>query len=92
MHPSYQSVLAEFSHLLSTYIVFLGRASFNWAADCPELVLYLIGLAHDDNWGTKIQQVSIGLWPASVNYILSYKHPQAVFLLNQTHSLVLFFS
>ena len=41
LHPSYQSVLAEFSRLLSTYIVFLGRASFNWVVDCPGLVLSL---------------------------------------------------
>ena len=49
LHPSYQSVLAEFSRLLSTYIVFLGRASFNWVADCQGLVLFLTGTAHDDN-------------------------------------------
>ena len=49
LHPSYQSVLAEFSRLLSTYIVFSGRASFNWAVDCPVLVLFLTGPAHDDN-------------------------------------------
>ena len=49
LHPSYQSVLAEFSRLLSTYIVFSGRASFNWAVDCPGLVLFLSGPAHDDN-------------------------------------------
>ncbi len=150
MCPSYQSVLAEFSRLLSTYIVFSGRASFNWAVDWPGLVLFLTGPAHDDNgaqrssryllasgpkqvhaliitiknnicdvsqlsvcacrilsfiehvycffrsskfqlgcrltrvgfvfnrpspWrqrGTKIQQVSTGLWPATVSYILSY--------------------
>ena len=29
--------------------------------------------------GTKIQQVSTGLWPASVTYILSYNIPQALF-------------
>ena len=44
-----QSVLAEFSRLLSTYIVFSGRASFNWAVNCPGLVLFLTGPAHDDN-------------------------------------------
>ena len=49
LHPSYHCVLAEFSRLLSTYIVFLGRASFNWAVDCPGLVLFLTGPAHDDN-------------------------------------------
>src|SRR3954467_364955 len=49
LHPSYQSVLAEFSRLLSTYIVFSGRAKFNWAVDCPGLVLFLIGPTHDDN-------------------------------------------
>ena len=49
LHPSYQSVLAEFSRLLSTYIVFSGRASFNWAVDCPGLVFFLTGPAHDDN-------------------------------------------
>ena len=49
LHPSYQSILAEFSRLLSMYIVFLGRASLNWAVDCPGLVLFLTGPAHDDN-------------------------------------------
>ena len=43
LHPSYQCVLAEFSRLLSMYIVFSGRTSFNWAADCPGLVLFLTG-------------------------------------------------
>ena len=49
LHPSYQSVLAEFSRLLSMCIVFSGRASFNWVADCPGLVLFLTGPVHDDN-------------------------------------------
>ena len=49
LRPSYQYVLVEFSRLLSTYIVFSGRASFNWAVDCPGLVLFLTGPAHDDN-------------------------------------------
>ena len=44
-----QYVLAEFSHLLSMYIVFSGRASFNWAVDCPGLVLFLTVPAHEDN-------------------------------------------
>ena len=43
LHPSYQSVLAEFSRLLSTYIVFSGRASFNWVVDCLRFVLFLTG-------------------------------------------------
>ena len=42
--------------------------------------------------GTKIQQVSTSLWPASVSYILSYNIRTQFFLLNQTHSPVLFSS
>ena len=42
--------------------------------------------------GTKIQQVSTSLWPASVSYILSYNICRQFFLLNQTHSPVLFSS
>ena len=34
--PSYQSVLAEFSRLLRTYIIFSGRASFNWDVNCQD--------------------------------------------------------
>ena len=89
LHPSYQSVLTEFSRLLSTYIVFSGRASFNWVVDCPGLVLFLTGPAHDDNGAQR-----------SSRYLLAYGPPASVifylttfacsFLLNQTHSPVLF--
>ena len=91
MHPSYQSVPAEFSHLLSTYIVFSGRASFSWAVDCPGLVLFLTGPAHDDNRA----QRSAGIyWPLARQPYLYFvlEHPQAAFLPNQTHSLILFSS
>ena len=84
LHPSYQSVLAEFSHLLSTYIVFSGRASFNWAVDFPGLVLFLTCPPLERQRGTKIQQVSTGLWPASVSYILSYNIPGSFFTESNT--------
>src|SRR3989337_1781004 len=71
LHPSYQSVLAEFSRLLSTYIVFSGRASFNWAVDCLGLVLFLTGPAHDDNGSQRSSryQLASGL-PALVIFCL----------------------
>ena len=84
-------LLAEFSRLLSMYIVFSGRASFNWAADYPGLVLFLTGPAHDDNGAQR-----------SSRYLLDSGQPPLVifclttsacsFLLNQTHSPVLFSS
>ena len=66
LHPSYQSVLAEFSHLLSTYIVFLGRASFNWAVDCPGLVLFLTGPAHDDNGAQRSSRYLLASGPPAL--------------------------
>ena len=65
-HPSYQSVLAEFSHLLSTYIVFSGRASFNWAVDCPGLVLFLPGPAHDDNGAQRSSRYLLASGPSAL--------------------------
>ena len=67
LHPSHQSILAKFSRLLSRYIVFSGRASFNWAIDCPGLVLFLSGPAHDDNRAQR-----------SSRYLLAYGPPASV--------------
>ena len=67
LHPSYQSVLEEFSRLLSMYIVFSGRASFNWAVDCLGLVLFLTGPAHDDNGAQR-----------SISYLLASGLPALV--------------
>ena len=91
LHPSYQSVLAEFSHLLSTYIVFLGRVSFNWAAECPGLVLFLTGPAHDDNGAQRSSRYLLASGP-SVLVIFCLTTSAGSFLLNQTHSPVLFSS
>ena len=89
LHPSYQSVLAEFSRLLSTYIVFSGRASFNWAVDCPGLVLFLTGPAHDDNGAQRSSRYLLASSPPTL--VIFFLGTSAyVFLLNQTHSLVLF--
>lgn len=66
LHPSYQSVLAEFSRLLSTYIVFSGRASFNWAVDCPGLVLFLTGPAHDDNGAQRSSRYLLASGPPAL--------------------------
>ena len=65
LHPSYQSVLAEFSRLLSTYI-FLGGASFNWAVDCPGLVLFLTGPAHDDNGAQRSSRYLLASGPLAL--------------------------
>ena len=65
-HPSYQSVLAEFSRLLSTYIVFSGRASFNWVVDCPGLVLFLTGPAHDDNGAQRSSRYLLASGPPAL--------------------------
>ena len=91
LHPSYQSVLAEFPRLLSMYIVFSGRASFNWVVDCPGLVLFLTSPAHDDN---EAQRSSRYLLASGLQHLLYFvlQHPHAVFLLNQTHNPVLFSS
>ena len=94
LHPSYQSVLAEFSRLLSTYIVFSGRASFNWAVDCPGLVLFLTGPAHHDNGAQRSSRslLASGL-PALVIFCLttsagsffteSNTQPSSIFLLKR---------
>ena len=66
LHPSYQSVIAEFSRLLSMYIVFSGRASFNWAVDCPGLALYLTGLAHDDNGAQRSSRYLLASGPPAL--------------------------
>ena len=91
LHPSYQSVLAEFPRLLSMYIVFSGRASFNWAVDGPGLVLFLTGPAHDSNGAQRSSRYLLASGPPAL-VIFVLQHLQAVFLLNQTHSLVLFSS
>ena len=91
LHPSYQSVLAEFSRLLSRYIFFSGRASFNWAVDCPGLVLFLTGPAHDDNGAQRSSRYLLdSVPPALVIFCLTTS--ACTFLLNQTHSPVLFSS
>ena len=66
LHPSYQSALAEFSRLLSTYIVFSSRASFNWAVDCPGLVLFLTGPAHDDNGAQRSSRYLLASGPPAL--------------------------
>ena len=66
LHPSYQSVLAEYSRLLSMYIVFSGRASFNWAVDCPGLVLFLTGPAHDDNGAQRSSRYLLASGPPAL--------------------------
>ena len=66
LHPSYQSVLAEFSHLLSRYIVFSGQASFNWVVDCPGLVLFLSGPAHDDNGAQRSSRYLLASGPPAL--------------------------
>ena len=66
MRPSYQSVLAEFSRLLSTYIVFSGRASFNWAVDCPGLVLFLTDPAHEDNGAQRSSRYLLASGPLAL--------------------------
>ena len=73
-------MLAEFSRLLSTYIVFLGRASFNWAVDCPALVFSLTGPAHDDNGAQR-----------SIRYLLA-SGPPALVIFCLTTSAVSFFT
>ena len=88
LHPSYQSVLAEFSRLLSKYIVFLGRASFNWAVDCPGLVLFLTGPAHDDNGAQRSSRYLLASGPPAL-VIFCLTTSAGSFLLNQTHSPVL---
>ena len=65
-HPSYQSVLAEFSRLLSRYIVFSGRASFNLAVDCPGLVLFLTGPTHDDNGAQRSSRYLLASGPPAL--------------------------
>ena len=100
LHPSYQSVLAEFSRLLSTYIVFSGRASFNWAVDCPGLVLFLIGPTHDDNGAQRSNRYLLASSPpALVIFCLttsadsffteSNTQPSSIFFLKR-HVLLLF--
>ena len=89
LHPSYQSVLAEFSHLLSTYIVFSGRASFNWAVDCPVLVLFLTGPAHDDNVAQRSIRYLVASGPPTL-VIFCLTTSAGSFLLNQTDNPVLF--
>ena len=79
LRPSYQSVLAEFSRLLSTYIVFSGRASFNWVVDCPGLVLFLTGPAHDDNGAQRSSRYLLASGPPAL-VIFVLQHPQEVFL------------
>ena len=66
LHPSYQSVLAEFSRLLSTYIVFSGRASFNWVVDCLGLVSFLTGPAHDDNGAQRSSRYLLASGPPAL--------------------------
>ena len=66
LDPSYQSVLAEFFCLLSTYIVFSGRASFNWAIDYPGLVLFLTGPAHDDNGAQRSSRYLLASGPPTL--------------------------
>ena len=66
LHPSYQSVLAEFSRLLSTYIVFSGQASFNWAVDCPGLVLFLPDPTHDDNGAQRSSRYLLSSGPPAL--------------------------
>jgi len=91
LHPSYQSVLAEFSRLLSTCIVFSGQASFNWAVDCPGLVLFLTGPAHDDNGAQRSSRYLLASGPpALVIFFLTISAGN--FLLNRTHNPVLFSS
>ena len=94
LHPSYQSVLAEFSRLLSTYIVFSGRASFNWAVDCLGLVLFLTGPAHDDNGAQRSSMYQLAFGPPGL-VIFSLRtsagsffteentHPSFIFLLKR---------
>ena len=94
LHPSYQSVLVEFSHLLSRYIVFSGRASFNWVVDCPGLGFFLTGPAHDDKGAQRSNRylLASGL-PALVIFCLttsadnffteSNTQPSSIFLLER---------
>src|SRR3990170_5693203 len=94
LHPSYQSVLAESSRLLSRYIVFSGRASFNWAVDCPGLVLFLTGLAHDDNGAQRSSWYQLASGPpalvifclrtsAGSFFTKSNTQPSSIFLLKR---------
>ena len=94
MHPSYQSVLAEFSRLLSTYIVFSGRASFNWAVDCLGLVLFLTGPAHEDNSAQRSSRYVLAFGPpalvifcltisAGSYFTESNTQPSSIFLLKR---------
>ena len=92
MHPSYQSVLAEFSRLLSTYIVFSGRASFNWAVDCPGLVLFLTGPSHEDNGAQGSSRYLLAFGPPVLVIFCLTTSADSFFLLNQTHIPVLFSS
>ena len=101
LHPSYQSVLAEFSRLLSTYIVFSGRASFNWAVDCPGLVLFLTGPTHDYNGAQRSSRYLLASGPPALvifclttsagNFFTeSNTQPSSIFLLK--HHVLLPFS
>ena len=94
LHPSYQSVFAEFSHLLSRYIVFLGRASLNWVVDWTGLVLFLTGPAHDDNGAQRSIRYLLASGPpvlvifclrtsASSFFTESNTQPSSIFLLKR---------
>ena len=66
LHPSYQSVLAEFSRLLSRYIVFFRSSKFQLAVDCPGLVLFLTGPAHDDNGAQRSSRYQLASGPPAL--------------------------
>ena len=76
LHPSYQSVLAEFSRLLSTYIVFsfffqtvycfFRSSKFQLAVDCPGLVLFLTGPAHEDNGAQRSSRYLLASGPPAL--------------------------
>ena len=65
LHPSYQSVLVEFSR-------FFRSSKFQLGCRLPMLGFVFNRPSPWRQRGNKIQQVSTGLWPASVSYILSY--------------------
>ena len=94
LHPSYQSVLAEFSCLLSTYIVFFRSSKFQLGCRLPRVGLFLTGPAHDDNRAQRSSRYLLASGPpvlvifclttsACTFFTESNTQPSSIFLLKR---------